>query len=96
MNHSTDPADYLSGLDGADTSLDAANVIARSVLMSALQKTISGWGVVQEESGARLGISRPRTSELMSGKVDKFSLDALVNLAARAGLVIEIHISAPT
>jgi predicted XRE-type DNA-binding protein len=85
--------DYLA--DAADYSGDAANVIARSVLMSALQKTICEWGVVQEVSGGRLGISRPRTSELMSGKIDKFSLDALVNLAAKAGLVVEIHISAP-
>lgn len=74
-----------------DTPAEAANITARSDLMIVLQKTVTAWGVTQDAAAERLGITRPRVSDLMSGKIAKFSLDALVNLAVQAGLRIEIH-----
>lgn len=74
-----------------DTPADAANMTARSDLLLALQRTIAAWGVTQELAAKRLGVTRPRISDLMAGKIGKFSLDALVNLAAQAGLAVEIH-----
>jgi predicted XRE-type DNA-binding protein len=47
-------------------------------------------GLTQEEAAARLGVTRPRLNGLMRGKLDKFSLDALVNLAAAAGFRLHI------
>jgi predicted XRE-type DNA-binding protein len=38
------------------------------------------------------GITQPRVSDLMRGKIELFSLDALVNMAATAGLHIELHV----
>jgi predicted XRE-type DNA-binding protein len=46
--------------------------------------------VTQETAAARLGITRPRLNDLLRGKISKFSLDALVNLAAAAGVALEI------
>lgn len=74
-----------------DTPAEAANMTARSDLMSVLQDMVTSWGVTQDEAAKRLGVTRPRVSDLMSGKIAKFSLDALVNLAVQAGLRIEIH-----
>lgn len=74
-----------------DTPQEAANMTARSDLLIALQREIAGWGVTHELSAKRLGVTRPRVSDLLSGKINKFSLDALVNLASRAGLTIEIR-----
>lgn len=76
-----------------DTPAEAANMTARSDLLLAIQWTVSGWGLTQEAAAKRLGITRPRVSDLLNGKIGKFSLDALVNLAAQAGLAIEIHVS---
>jgi len=76
-----------------DTPAEAANMTARSDLLLAIQRTVSGWGLTQEAAAKQLGITRPRVSDLLSGKIGKFSLDALVNLAAQAGLAIEIHVS---
>ncbi|GJE02378.1 helix-turn-helix domain-containing protein [Methylobacterium isbiliense] len=76
-----------------DTPAEAANMTARSDLLIALQRAIGSWGLTQEAAAKRLGITRPRISDLLSGKISKFSLDALVNLAAQAGLAVEIHVS---
>jgi predicted XRE-type DNA-binding protein len=75
----------------ADTPAEAANMKARADLLSLLVQQVKSWGLPQYAAAARLGITRPRLSDLMCGKLGKFSLDALVNLAAAAGLVLEIR-----
>jgi predicted XRE-type DNA-binding protein len=76
-----------------DTPAEAANLKARSDLLSLLSERIAGWGLTQEAAAARLGVTRPRLNDLMRGKLSKFSLDALVNLAAAAGLTLKITVS---
>ena len=78
----------------ADTPAQAANMKARSELLSALNSQIRSWNLPQEAAAARLGITRPRLNDLLRGKLGKFSLDALVNLATAAGLVLEIRVAA--
>ena len=77
----------------ADTPAEAANLKARAELMTALRGRVRSWNVTQEAAAARLGITRPRLSDLMRGKLGKFSLDALVNLTAAAGLALVIRIA---
>lgn len=77
----------------ADTPAEAANMKARSELLSALKSRIRSWDVPQEAAAKRLGITRPRLNDLLRGKLSKFSLDALVNLATASGLVLEIRIA---
>ena len=77
----------------ADTPAEAANMKARSALLSALAIRVAAWGLPQEAAAARLGITRPRLNDLLRGKLDKFSLDALVNLAAASGLSIELRLA---
>lgn len=79
-----------------DTPTEAANMKARSDLLSALQAHVRTWGITQAQSAVRLGITRPRLNDLVAGKLGKFSLDALVNLTAAAGLRLEltIHVAA--
>jgi len=77
----------------ADTPAEAANMKARSELLSALKNRIRTWNMSQEAAAARLGITRPRLNDLLRGKLGKFSLDALVNLATASGLTLEIRIA---
>lgn len=76
----------------ADTEQEAANLKARSTLLYEIRKAVQRWDVPQEEAAKRLGLTRPRTNDLMRGKLAKFSLDALVNIAAAARLDIEIRV----
>ncbi|MBX8544390.1 XRE family transcriptional regulator [Pseudomonas cichorii] len=78
----------------ADTAQEAAHLKVRSVLMIELNESIKKWQGTDTEKAARLGITKPRFSNLKSGRVDLFSLDALVDLAASAGLVVSMHLDA--
>ncbi len=76
----------------ADTPAEAANMKVRADLLAALIARVKSWEVPQEVAAKRLAITRPRLNDLLRGKLGKFSLDALVNLAAAAGLTLEIRI----
>jgi predicted XRE-type DNA-binding protein len=80
----------------ADTPAEAANMKVRADLLAAVIERVKSWHVSQEAAAARLGITRPRVNDLMRGKLGKFSLDALVNLATTAGLVLTIKIKTKT
>lgn len=77
----------------ADTPAEAANLTARSELLSVLNAHIRSWQLPQEAAAQRLGITRPRLNDLLQGKIAKFSLDALVNLATASGLTVHIEVA---
>ncbi|MFA0997892.1 MULTISPECIES: helix-turn-helix domain-containing protein [Pseudomonas syringae group] len=76
-----------------DTPQEAENLRVRSELMMALTRAVNGWGLPQREAATRLHITQPRLNDLLKGKVDKFSLDALVNLLSGANLKIAIEVT---
>jgi predicted XRE-type DNA-binding protein len=76
-----------------DSPGEAANLRLRSQLMRVLTRTIKGWALHQKEAAKRLNVSQPRLSDLLQGKIDKFSLDALVNLLAAANLTINVEVT---
>ena len=75
-----------------DNASDAANMRVRSELMIALRKKVEGWKLNQTDAASRLGLTQPRLNDLMRGRIDKFSLAALINLARPAGLAVRLHI----
>ena len=87
---------YESVWDVLESSpAEAAHMEMRSGLMIAIQHAVAGWGLTQGEAAKRLAVSQPRLNDLLRGRVGKFSLDALVGLATRAGLSLRIEISRP-
>ena len=77
--------------DLADTREEAANLTARGVLMIAIEQRIRDEGWTQAEAAALLHVTQPRVSDLLNGKVNKFSLDALVNMLAPVGLAFDVR-----
>ena len=73
-----------------DTPTEAENMKLRSRLMIAISEAVTAWDVTQMEAARRLGVTQPRLNDLLRGHIGKFSLDALVSLAARAGLVCRL------
>ena len=72
---------------------EAAFMKARSGLMVAIQETVAGWKLTQAEAAKRLGVTQPRMNDLLRGRIDKFSLDALMILATGAGLTVEWRVA---
>jgi len=65
---------------------------ARSSLMMAVIAFIEKNGLTQAQAAKQFGVTQPRISDLMRGKIDLFSLDTLVNMLAAAGLKVEIKL----
>jgi predicted XRE-type DNA-binding protein len=74
-----------------DTPAAAENLKLRSALMIALKEQIERRNWTQAEAARRLGVTQPRVSDLMRGKIDLFGLDTLVNMAVAAGLRVELR-----
>lgn len=75
-----------------DTSANAENMKLRSALMMALKLHIETAGLSQKQAAGLFGVTQPRVSDLMRGKIDLFGLDALVNMAVAAGLRVEMRV----
>ena len=75
-----------------DTPAQDENMKLRSALMMALKDHIAGEGLSQGQAAKVFGVTQPRVSDLMRGKIDLFSLDTLVNMLAAAGLHVDIHV----
>ena len=75
-----------------DTPEAAANMKVRSQLMLQLKSHITNSGLSQADAAKVLGITQPRVSDLMRGKINLFAIDALVNMAAKAGLHVELQL----
>lgn len=75
-----------------DTPEEAENMKLRSNLMTALKNHLARTEISQAEAAKLLGVTQPRVSDLMRGKINLFGLDALVNMAAAAGLHLEIRV----
>jgi predicted XRE-type DNA-binding protein len=75
-----------------DTPEEAENMKLRSALMTALKNHITHTGMSQAQAAKLFGVTQPRVSDLMRGKINLFGLDALVNMAAAAGLHIEMRV----
>lgn len=75
-----------------DTQEEAENMKLRSILMTALKQHITHVKMSQAEAAKLFGVTQPRVSDLIRGKINVFGLDALVNMAAAAGLHIEMRV----
>ena len=57
----------------------------------AIERHIKQQGWTQKEAAAHLGVTQPRISNLMRGRLDLFSLDSLAAMLALAGIQIELN-----
>jgi predicted XRE-type DNA-binding protein len=70
----------------------AANLKLRSSLMMALKKRVAGTRLSQKQIAKLFGVTQRRVPDLMRGKIDVFGLDALVIMAATAGLRVKLSV----
>jgi predicted XRE-type DNA-binding protein len=72
------------------TSEEAEHLKIRSDLMIQLQKLIAARGLRQAQAAKILGVTQPRVSDLLRGRIDLFSTDAIIDMLARFGVRVKI------
>lgn len=75
---------------------EAENLKVRSTLMMEIVRVMEARGLKQREAARLFGVSQPRISELVHGKIDQFSIDSLINMLAHAGFHVEVRVPAVT
>jgi predicted XRE-type DNA-binding protein len=78
----------------ADTPEEAANLTVRADLMRKIIDIIQENGWKQVEAARHLGVTQPRVNDLLHGRISRFSLDALVNMAANMGQHVRVELLA--
>ena len=71
---------------------ESQNLLLRSQTMIALVQWFNASGMTQASAAKTLGITQPRFNQLLKGKIEIFSLDALVNMATSAGMRVGLSI----
>ncbi len=69
---------------------EAQNLLMRSQLMTAVMDVIGRRRLTQIQAAKVFGVTQPRISDLVRGKIDRFTLDALVNMLAHAGIKVTL------
>ena len=75
---------------------ESQNLLLRSQTMVALVQWFNASGMTQSVAAKTLGITQPRLNQLLKGKIEIFSLDALVNMATSAGMRVGLSIRPTT
>ena len=86
---------YASVWDAiADTPGQAANLQARAELMRKIAAIVKETGWTQTQAARQCGVTQPRMNDLLRGRVSRFSLDALFNIAAAIGRKVHLEVEA--
>ena len=91
----TEKLKYVRGSDNIFIDLgfdktEAENLKLRSDLIIRIVQFYRKSGMTQAKAAKTLGLTQPRLNALLKGKIGLFSLDALVNIASRAGLNVRL------
>ena len=70
------------------STADAENLRIRSELMARFAKLIEERGLTRADAAKAFGVTQPRVSDLVRGKIDRFSIDMLVVMLAKGGIRI--------
>ncbi len=74
-----------------DVSL-AENLKLRSALMMAIAEYVAESGLTQTEAARQLGTTQPRLNDVVKGRIDKCTVDRLVNMLSQAGFRVDMKI----
>src|SRR3954463_6366001 len=92
-NHIMKEKTFASAWDAlADTPEESANLRLRSELMRQIADIVEKNGWTQAEAAERCGVTQPRINDLLRGRIARFSVDALVNIAAALGRKITVKV----
>lgn len=75
----------------ADSPAEAENLRLRSQLMARINDRLEELGWSQKETARNLDLTQPRVSDLVTEKISKFSLDALVNIGIKVGVHLRVE-----
>lgn len=74
---------------------EAENLKIRSRLMAVIRRIVEERGLTQTEAGELFGVAQPRISNVVTGQIDEFTIDSLVNMLWHAGIQVRLQVEVP-
>jgi predicted XRE-type DNA-binding protein len=71
---------------------EAQNLLLRAEMMLRVEDYVKKSGLTQQAAARTLGVTQPRLNLLLKRRIELFSLDALVNMLAKAGMRVELKV----
>ena len=71
---------------------EVEHLLVRSDLMIEVQKIIASRRLKQRAAARILGVSQPRLSDLIRGRIDLFSTDAIIDMLSRLGVRVRLTV----
>ncbi|NOU09326.1 MAG: XRE family transcriptional regulator [Nitrospira sp.] len=71
---------------------EAEHLLVRADLMIQIQKLVLARGLKQKAAAKTLGVTQPRVSDLLRGRIELFSTDALIDMLARLGATVRLTV----
>ena len=71
---------------------EAEHLLVRADLIIQIQKLVLARGLKQKAAAKTLGVTQPRVSDLLRGRIDLFSTDALIDMLARLGATVRLTV----
>jgi len=93
LSHTT-PAGGNIFADLGFRGAEAENLKIRAALMIQIHRIMQDRELKQKDAAELFGVSQPRISDLVRGKMDEFTIDSLVNMLAHAGFHVEVSVPA--
>jgi predicted XRE-type DNA-binding protein len=69
---------------------EAEHLVIRSELMIKIEKLLKARGLTQSEAARIMRVSQPRVSDVLRGRLELFSTDALIDMLARLGVSVRL------
>jgi predicted XRE-type DNA-binding protein len=91
IEHETPPGGNVFADVGFEPE-QAANLLIRTDLMIEIENIIEQRGLRQKDAAGLFGVSQPRISDLVRGKIDTFTIDSLVTMLAHAGVSVDLKV----
>lgn len=75
-----------------DSPVERESLKLKSLLMMNIERYIHEQGMTQQQAADKMGVTQPRISDLVRGKMDRFTIDMLVNMLSALGLHLDVQL----
>jgi predicted XRE-type DNA-binding protein len=86
------PADGNIFADLGFPPAEAQSLLARATLMARIRDVVTDRKLTQVRAARLFGVTQPRMSDLVRGRIERFSVDTLMDMLARAGMEVRVHV----
>lgn len=77
-----------------DDPAERESLKIKSWMVIDIEQRIKSLGLTQAQAAKLMGVSQPKVSDVVNGKIDRFTIDMLITMLVSLGLHVEVSLKA--